>query len=102
MYLMLRNDGFLVAAVRRYRNTKNTNIDAEFTGLEGNMMVFLSETTKLEMNWLFLDHEVSIRHHAIDYLNPAGAPVVTISWSWRSRNWPCYSCSVHTNGRVCI
>ena len=68
-----KNKDFLVAAVID-TGTQNKNIDAEFTGFEGNMMVFLSETTKLEMNWLFLDHEVTSDTFLIDYLNPAGAP----------------------------
>ena len=68
-----KNKDFLVAAVID-TGTQNRNIDAEFTGFEGNMMVFLSETTKLEMNWLFLEHEVTSDSFLIDYLNPAGAP----------------------------
>ena len=68
-----QNDGFLVAAVVN-TGTHNKNVDAEFTGFEGNMMLFLSETTKFEMNWLFLDHEVTSDTFLIDYLNPAGAP----------------------------
>ena len=32
-------------------------------------MWFLSETTKLEANWLFLDHEVVSDTMLIDYLN---------------------------------
>ncbi|MDC1190143.1 TonB-dependent receptor [Gammaproteobacteria bacterium] len=68
-----KNKDFLVAAVID-TGTQNRNIDAEFTGFEGNMMVFLSETTKLEMNWLFLEHEVTSDTFLIDYLNPAGAP----------------------------
>ena len=69
-----QNDGFLVAAVVN-TGTQNRNIDAEFTGFEGNMMVFLSETTKLEANWLFLDHEVVSDTMLIDYLNPTITPV---------------------------
>ena len=68
-----QNKDFLTAAVVD-TGTQNKNIDAEFTGFEGNMMVFLSENTKLEMNWLFLDHEVTSDSKLIDYLNPAGAP----------------------------
>jgi len=67
-----QNDGFLVAAVVN-TGTENKNVDAEFTGFEGNMMVFLSETTKLEANWLFLDHEVVSDTMLIDYLNPTGS-----------------------------
>ena len=69
-----QNDGFLVAAVVN-TGTQNRNIDAEFTGFEGNMMVFLSETTKLEANWLFLDHEVVSDTMLIDYLNPTITPL---------------------------
>ena len=69
-----QNDGFLVAAVVN-TGTQNKNIDAEFTGFEGNMMVFLSETTKLEANWLFLDHEVVSDTMLIDYLNPTITPL---------------------------
>ena len=67
------NKDFLTAAVVN-TGTQNKNVDAEFTGLEGNMMVFLTETTKFEMNWLFLDHEVTSDTYLIDYLNPAGVP----------------------------
>jgi outer membrane receptor protein involved in Fe transport len=67
-----QNDGFLVAAVVD-TGTQNQNIDAEFTGFEGNLIAFLSETTKLEANWLFLDHEVVSDTMLIDYLNPTGA-----------------------------
>ena len=70
-----KNKDFLTAAVVD-TGTQNKNIDAEFTGFEGNMMVFLSENTKLEMNWLFLDHEVTSDSMLIDYLNPAGATAV--------------------------
>ena len=72
-----QNDGFLIAAVVN-TGTENRNIDAEFTGFEGNMMWFLSETTKLEANWLFLDHEVVSDTMLIDYLNPTGTPLVPL------------------------
>ena len=67
-----QNDGFLVAAVVD-TGTQNKNVDAEFTGFEGNMMLFLSETTKLEANWLFLDHEIVSDTMLIDYLNPTAS-----------------------------
>ena len=72
-----QNDGFLVAAVVN-TGTENRNIDAEFTGFEGNMIWFLSETTKLEANWLFLDHEVVSDTMLIDYLNPTGTPLTAL------------------------
>ena len=39
-------------------------------------MWFLSETMKLEANWLFLDHEVVSDTMLIDYLNPTGTNLV--------------------------
>jgi outer membrane receptor protein involved in Fe transport len=69
-----QNDGFLIGQVVN-AGTENRNVDAEFTGFEGNMMLFLSETTKLEANWLFLDNEVTSDTMLVDYLNPAGEPI---------------------------
>ena len=66
--------GFLVGQVVN-TGTQNSNVDAEFTGFEGNMLLFLSETTKLEANWLFLDNEVISDTMLVDYLNPAGEPI---------------------------
>jgi hypothetical protein len=37
------------------------------------LIAFLSETTKVEANWLFLDHEVVSDTMLIDYLNPTGS-----------------------------
>ncbi|MDB2570465.1 TonB-dependent receptor [Gammaproteobacteria bacterium] len=93
------SDGFLVAAVQN-TGTKNTNIDAEVTGFEGNMMVFLSETTKLEANWLFLDHEVTSDTMMINYLNPAGAPVAQYLGAVDPNGTGLVTGAVHTNGRV--
>jgi outer membrane receptor protein involved in Fe transport len=86
-----QNDGFLVAAVVN-TGTQNKNVDAEFTGFEGNMMLFLSETTKFEMNWLFLDHEVT----SDTFFNRLPEP----SRSSRARSntvffkWLCYSARI--------
>ena len=93
------SDGFLIAAVQD-TGTKNTNIDAEMTGLEGNMMVFLSETTKLEMNWLFLDHEVTSDTMLVNYLNPAGAPVLQYLGAVDPNGTGLVTGAVHTNGRI--
>ena len=65
------SDNFLVGQVVN-TGTENKNVDAEFTGFEGNMILFLSENTKLEANWLFLDNEVVSDTMLIDYLNPTG------------------------------
>jgi len=93
------SDGFLVAAVQN-TGTKNSNIDAEVTGLEGNMMLFLSETTKLEANWLFLDHEVTSDTMMVNYLNPAGAPVVQYLGAVDPDGTGLITGAVHANGRV--
>jgi outer membrane receptor protein involved in Fe transport len=93
------SDGFLVAAVQN-TGTKNTNIDADVKGFEGNMMVFLSETTKLEANWLFLDHEVTSDTMMINYLNPAGAPVVRYLGAVDPDGTGLITGAVHANGRV--
>ena len=93
------SDGFLVAAVQNV-GTTNTNVDAEATGLEGNMMVFLSETTKLEANWLFLDHEVTSDTMMVNYLNPAGAPVVQYLGAVDPDGTGLITGAVHANGRV--
>ena len=93
------SDGFLVAAVQN-TGTKNTNIDADIKGFEGNMMVFLSETTKLEANWLFLDHEVTSDTMMINYLNPAGAQVAQYLGAVDPDGTGLITGAVHTNGRV--
>ena len=93
------SDGFLVAAVQN-TGTTNTNIDADVKGFEGNMMVFLSETTKLEANWLFLDHEVTSDTMMINYLNPAGAPVVQYLGAVDPDGTGLITGAVHANGRV--
>ena len=93
------SDGFLVAAVQNV-GTTNTNVDAEATGLEGNMMLFLSETTKLEANWLFLDHEVTSDTMMVNYLNPAGAPVVQYLGAVDPDGTGLITGAVHANGRV--
>ena len=94
-----KSDGFLIAAVQD-TGTENTNIDAEFTGLEGNMLFFLSETTKLEANWLFLDHEVTSDTMLINYLNPAGAQVARYLGAVDPNGTGLITGAVHTNGRV--
>ena len=93
------SDGFLVAAVQN-TGTKNTNIDADIKGFEGNMMVFLSETTKLEANWLFLDHEVTSDTMMINYLNPAGAQVAQYLGAVDPDGTGLITGAVHANGRV--
>ena len=54
-------------------------------------MVFLSETTKLEMNWLFLDHEVSSDTMLVTILIQHGSSsCYKFSWSCGSNELAWY------------
>ena len=48
------NSGMLLATIRDTQSFNN-NVDAEITGFEGQLNVFLSETTQLEFSWLAVD-----------------------------------------------
>ena len=69
------NSGMLLAAIVDDASI-NYNVDAEITGFEGNMSVFLSETTNLTFNWLALDNEITSDTSIINYLDPMGTPLV--------------------------
>ena len=69
------NSGMLLAAIVDDASI-NYNVDAEITGFEGNMSVFLSETTNLTFNWLALDNEITSDTSIINYLDPMGSPLV--------------------------
>ena len=92
-----QNDGFLLAAVVN-TGTQNKNADAEITGFEGNMMMFLSENTMLEASWLFLDHEIVSDTKLINYLNPVGAPVAQYVGIVDPLGAGVTTAAVHTNG----
>jgi outer membrane receptor protein involved in Fe transport len=94
-----QNDGFLLAAVVN-TGTQNRNADAEITGFEGNMMMFLSENTMLEASWLFLDHEIVSDTKLINYLNPAGAPVAQYVGIVDPLGAGVTTAAAHTNGVV--
>jgi hypothetical protein len=51
----------------------NYNLDAEITGFEGSMNVFLSENTSVLFNWLAITNEVTSDTALINYLNPIPA-----------------------------
>ena len=63
------NEGMLLATIRDTQSFNN-NVDAEVTGFEGQMNVFLSETTQLEFSWLAVDAEITDAPATINYLNP--------------------------------
>ena len=68
---LFRNDnsGMLVAAIVDDASI-NYNLDAEITGFEGNLNVFLSENTSVMFNWLAIENEVTSDTSLINYLNP--------------------------------
>ena len=72
LYMDTRN-GMQVGAIKD-TSAVNWNIDAEIKGFEGNMVAFLSDTTRLDLNWLLTDSEVlSSSDKLIDPLNVANA-----------------------------
>ncbi len=66
------NKGMLVATIRDTQSFNN-NVDAEITGFEGEMNVFLSDTTQLQFSWLLVDAEITDAPAVINYLNPLNA-----------------------------
>jgi iron complex outermembrane receptor protein len=70
------NEGMLLATIRDTQSFNN-NVDAEITGFEGLMNVFLSETTQLEFSWLAVDAEITDAPATINYLNPWNANSVS-------------------------
>ena len=50
-------DGMLISSIVN-AGSVNNNVDAEIDGFEGNMVFFLSETTRLDASWLFVDTEI--------------------------------------------
>ena len=71
---VFRNDnkGMLVAAIVDDASI-NYNLDAEITGFEGLVNVFLSENTSVMLNWLAISNEVTSDTALINYLNPIPA-----------------------------
>ena len=50
-------DGMLISSIVN-AGSRNNNVDAEIQGFEGNMVFFLSESTRLDATWLFVDSEI--------------------------------------------
>ena len=72
LYVDNRN-GMQVGAIKD-TSAINWNIDAEIKGFEGSMIAFLSETVRVDFNWLISSSEVaSGSDNIIDPLNPANA-----------------------------
>ena len=66
------NSGMLLDTIRNTQSF-NINVDAEVTGFEGLMKVFLSDTTSVDLTWLFVDAEITSDTMTGNYLEPAGA-----------------------------
>ena len=66
------NSGMLLATIRNTQSF-NINVDAEVTGFEGLMKVFLSDTTSIDFSWLLVDAEITSDTTTGNYLEPAGA-----------------------------
>ena len=66
-----KNDGMLLATIEN-AGSHNYNANAEVTGFEGLMSVYLSETSKIDFSWLATDNEITSDVMAINYLDPAG------------------------------
>ena len=56
-YFQNSTDGMLISAIVN-AGSRNNNVDAEIEGLEGNMVFFLNETTRLDATWLFVESEI--------------------------------------------
>lgn len=71
---IFRNDnkGMLVATIEN-QGSHNYNTDAEVTGFEGLLSVYLSETSKLDLSWLLVENEITSDTMAVNYMNPANA-----------------------------
>jgi outer membrane receptor protein involved in Fe transport len=50
-------DGMLISSIVN-AGSVNNNVDAEIQGFEGNMVFFLSETTRLDATWLLVNTEI--------------------------------------------
>ena len=66
------NSGMLLDTIRNTQSF-NINVDAEVTGFEGLMKVFLSDTTSIDFSWLLVDGEITSGDLHGNYLEPAGA-----------------------------
>ena len=64
-----QTDGMLISNIED-AGSVNYNLDAEIRGFEGNLVAFLSESTRLDFNWLYVESE--LQEGAMpDPLNPA-------------------------------
>jgi outer membrane receptor protein involved in Fe transport len=62
-------DGYQVGVVVN-TGTDAANAAAEMTGFEGNLSAYMSESTRIDFNWLYTDAEFTGDAMIVDYLNP--------------------------------
>jgi outer membrane receptor protein involved in Fe transport len=70
-YYQNTTDGMLISSIVE-AGSKNNNVDAEIEGFEGNAILFLSETTRLDFSWLAVETEIG-DFALVNPLNPNGA-----------------------------
>jgi outer membrane receptor protein involved in Fe transport len=58
-------DGMLISSIVN-AGSRNVNTDAEINGFEGNLLLFLNETTSIDLTWLKVDTEIT----ALSLINP--------------------------------
>ena len=57
-YFQNKTDGMLISSIVN-AGSRNVNTDAEINGLEGNMVLFLSETTSIDVTLLLAESEIT-------------------------------------------
>ncbi len=57
-YFQNKTDGMLISSIVN-AGSRNVNTDAEINGLEGNMVLFLSETTSIDVTLLMAESEIT-------------------------------------------
>jgi len=62
-------DGYQVGVVVN-TGTDAANATAEMTGFEGNLSAYISESARIDFNWLYTDAEFTGDAMIVDYLNP--------------------------------
>ena len=50
-------DGLLISNIEN-AGSVNYNIDSEIKGFEGNLIAYLSESTRIDFNWLYVESEM--------------------------------------------
>jgi outer membrane receptor protein involved in Fe transport len=57
-YFQNTTDGMLISSIVN-AGSRNVNTDAEIEGFEGNLLLFINETTSIDMTWLKVETEIT-------------------------------------------